>query len=84
MAGKYTPLEHYLRGLPENQRDVTLSFEQIERIINDKLPPSAQQHRAWWSNETDGDHVSAHAWLNAGWRVESVDQVRKLVRLSRG
>ena len=30
MAGKYTPLERYLRSLPENQRDVTLSFDQIE------------------------------------------------------
>ena len=40
MAGKYTPLENYLRDLPDSQREVTLSFEQIERILNDKLPPS--------------------------------------------
>jgi hypothetical protein len=30
MAGKYTPLEHYFRGLPQSQREVTLPFAQIE------------------------------------------------------
>ncbi len=34
MAGKYTPLEHYLQDLPASQKEVTLSFEQIERILN--------------------------------------------------
>ena len=33
MAGKYTPLENYLRDLPESQREVTLRFEQIEGIF---------------------------------------------------
>jgi hypothetical protein len=47
MAGKYTPLEHYLRDLPASQREITLGFEQIERILNDKLPPSAYEDRRW-------------------------------------
>jgi hypothetical protein len=54
MAGKYTPLENYLRDLPESQREVTLRFEQIERILNFKLPPSAYESRAWWANEKEG------------------------------
>ena len=41
MAGKYTPLENYLRDLPVTQKEVTLSFEQIERILNNNLPSSA-------------------------------------------
>lgn len=41
MAGKYMPLEYYLRTLPPNQREVSLTFEQIEKILNDKLPSSA-------------------------------------------
>ena len=45
MAGKYTPLENYLRDLPANQKEVALSFEQIERILNAKLPPSAYEYR---------------------------------------
>ncbi len=83
MAGKYTPLENYLRGLPAAQSEVALSFEQVERIINAKFPPSAYQHQAWWANETEGRHVNAHAWMNAGWKVESVNFNRKLVRLVR-
>ena len=83
MTGKYTPLENYLRGLPGNQREVVLSFEQIERIINAKLPPSAYGYQEWWENEKEGNHVNARAWATAGWRVESVDFSRKQARLVR-
>lgn len=83
MAGKYTPLENYLRDLPANQKEVTLSFEQIERIINAKLPTSAYEYQAWWANEKEGNHVNARAWANAGWKVESVDFNRKFARLGR-
>ena len=83
MAGKYTPLEKYLRGLPANQKEATLSFEQIERIINGKLPPSAYGYQAWWANEKEGNHVNARAWANAGWKVEHVDFNRKQVMLVR-
>jgi len=83
MAGKYTPLEKYLRDLPDSQREVTLRFEQIERILNDKLPPSAYGYQAWWENEKEGNHVNARAWANAGWKIENVDLGRKRVRLVR-
>jgi hypothetical protein len=83
MAGKYTPLEKYLAGLPLTQREVTLSFEQIERILGKTLPSSAYNHQAWWANEVAGSHVEAHAWLSAGWKVESLDLARKQVRLIR-
>ena len=83
MAGKYTPLENYLRALPESQREVTLGFEQIERILNDKLPPSAYEYQAWWANEKEGNHVNARSWANAGWQVESLDFKEKWVKLVR-
>jgi hypothetical protein len=83
MAGKYTPLEKYLSDLPESTREITLTFEQIEKILADKLPQSAYDHRAWWANERDGNHVHAHAWLNVGWKVESVDQNRVWVKFQR-
>jgi hypothetical protein len=35
LAGKYTPLENYLRDLPEEQREITLGFAEIERILNE-------------------------------------------------
>ena len=79
MADKDAPLEKYLHDLPASQREVTLGFEQIERILNDKLPPSAYEYWAWWANEKEGNHVNARAWANAGWKVESVDFKRKRV-----
>jgi len=84
MSGKYTPLEHYLRDLPEAQKETTLSFEQIERILNDKLPPSAYQYQAWWANEKEGSHVEAYAWLNATWQVDTVNFKDKWVQFVRG
>ena len=84
MAGKYTPLENYLRDLPASQREVTLRFEQIEGILNGKLPPSAYEDRRWWDHETEGNHVNKRAWANAGWKVDEVDFVRKRARLVRG
>jgi hypothetical protein len=44
---KYTPLKTYLAGLPASARDKTLTFAQIEKIINAPLPPSAHNHRPW-------------------------------------
>ena len=83
MAGKYTPLENYLRELPVAQKEVTLTFEQIEGILKSKLPSSAYEDRRWWDHEKEGNHVNARSWSNAGWKVESLDFNEKWVRLVR-
>jgi hypothetical protein len=83
MPGKYTPLENYLRELPENQREVRLGFAEIERILDAKLPSSAYEYRQWWENEKEGNHVNTRAWANAGWKVESLDFNEKWVKLVR-
>ena len=83
MAGKYTPLEKYLRDLPANQKEVALSFEQIEGILKNKLPASAYEDERWWQHDTEGNHVNKRAWANAGWKVESVDVNRKQAKLVR-
>jgi hypothetical protein len=83
MSGKYTPLENYLHNLPESQGEVTLGFEQIEGILNDKLPSSAYEDRRWWDHETEGNHVNKRAWSNAGWKVASLDVNKKWVKLIR-
>ena len=49
MPGKYSPLEEHLRNLPASQRQVKLSFAQIETILKSKLPESAQE-QAWSCN----------------------------------
>ena len=80
---KYTPLQTYLSGLPSGTKDVTLSFEHIERIISDRLPKSAQQYRPWGSNEKEGSHIQARSWMNAGWLVDSVNFKEKWARFRR-
>ncbi|MGH8513738.1 MAG: DUF7662 domain-containing protein [Gammaproteobacteria bacterium] len=75
--GKYEPLSNFLRKQTANE--VKVSFEQIERIIGDKLPASAHEHRAWWSNNPNNS-VMTKAWIEAGFRSEQVDMDgRKLV-----
>lgn len=83
MAGKYTPLENYLRNLPASQKEVTLSFEQVEHILNDRLPSSAYQYQAWWANQKEGSHVEAFAWMDAGWLVDTVNFAKKWTRFVR-
>jgi hypothetical protein len=83
VTGKYTPLENYLHDLPEGQREVSLRFEQIEKILNGKLPSSAYEDRRWWDHETEGNHVSKRAWANAGWKIEGLDVKKKWVKFIR-
>ena len=83
MPGKYTPLENYLRDLPERQREIRLGFEQIERILNDKLPSSAYEDHRWWISEKEGNHLKARSWANAGWKVESLDVAGQWVKIIR-
>ena len=40
-------------------------------------------YQRWWGHETEGNHVSARAWANAGWRIESLDVNAKWVKLAR-
>ncbi len=83
MAGKYAPLENYLRNLPADQNEITLGLAEIERILNDTLPASAYGYEAWWANEKEGNHVNARSWSNAGWKVERLDLKEKWVKLIR-
>jgi hypothetical protein len=83
MVGKYIPLENYLRDLPADQKEVTLGFDQIEGILNNKLPSSAYEDRRWWDHETEGNHINKRAWSNAGWKIASLDVNRKWVNLVR-
>jgi hypothetical protein len=73
MSAKYQPLQDYLKSLPVSRTHITLSFEDIEKLTGHKLPSSAYQHRAWWSNQADlSNRPQAKAWRNAGFKVQSV------------
>jgi hypothetical protein len=83
MTGKYASLEKFLRDLPASRREVTLGFDQVERILNSKLPASAYEDRRWWDHGTEGNHRSKRAWANAGWEIASLDVSQQWVRLVR-
>ena len=67
---KYQPLTEFLRRQP--RAVVRMSFDEIERVIGAKLPPSAMHHRAWWSNNAQ-NNVMTKAWKDAGFESEDVD-----------
>jgi hypothetical protein len=67
--GRYEPLTRYLEGRRETE--ASMSFEEIEAILNRSLPPSARQHQPWWANTTTHSH--ADSWLRIGWKTRQVD-----------
>ncbi|HEX4294428.1 MAG TPA: hypothetical protein VHZ29_09855 [Rhizomicrobium sp.] len=81
---KYDGLRAYLRG--QFGSEVLVTFAEIEQAIGVKLPPKAQHHRAWWSNNPS-NNVMTKIWLDAGFETAQVDiPGRKLVfkRLEKG
>jgi hypothetical protein len=79
----FSPLERYLRDLPLDTQEVTISFVQIERIMNGELPTSAHQDQSWWGNQKQGTQVESIPWMDAGWMVDTVDLLEKLVKFVR-
>ena len=74
---KYEPLGQFLRK--QRTQEVPLTFREIEKITGVKLPPKAQHHRAWWSNNPS-NNVMTKVWLAAGYESTQVDMdARKLV-----
>ena len=68
-GSKYGPLFEYLRN--NLAEEVTLSFLQIEEILQRPLPASARSQSVWWSNRRSG--LQAAAWMDAGFRVVAID-----------
>lgn len=79
---RYALLALWLQQYPLDQQKVSLSFEEIEEIIRDKLPLSARKHRAWWSNHLEFS-PQARQWWEAGWRVSTVRMMEETVTFAR-
>lgn len=79
--GKYSPLKQHLRAVNEDEKQLSLSFAEIEEILGFGLPNSAHKFDAWWSN---GSKSHSHAWLDAGWKVADYslsDQTVRFIRI---
>lgn len=71
---KYEALEAFLRARVEES--VTMTFDDVARVIGSRLPAAAHAHRAWWGNNAT-NHVHAAAWLRAGFESAQVDMVAR-------
>lgn len=71
---KYAPLSSFLKA--KNFDQVPMTFAEIEKLIDDRLPASARKHRAWWSNNPNNS-VITKAWLDAGYVTKDVDLARE-------
>lgn len=65
---KYLPLKRFLQM--QDKERVTLTFEEIERILNFQLPESAYIYSAWWRNHEN--NTQATAWLECDYKVEDI------------
>ena len=72
---KYDPLYEYLNAQSDTGL-IELSFAEIEEILGQKLPASAQSTRAWWANAKT---TQGEAWQRADWLVDDVDFEKAVV-----
>lgn len=68
MTSNYDSLYSYFSKRTEEV--VSLTFEEIEKILGFELPPSAYKYPAWWSNASKGDHSHSHSWQDAGYKAK--------------
>jgi len=80
VTSKYTKLAKYLSETGLN--GVTLSFDDVEKILGFPLPESAHKLRMWWAN--DKTHSQAkRGWMAANYLVDNVDFQNKTVTFVR-
>lgn len=77
---KYSSLRRHLER--EAGPSVEMTFDEIDDVVGG-LPASARRYSAWWSNEGEGTHVQARAWMDAGWCVAKVNLTAERVRFTR-
>lgn len=80
MAKKYEKLGEFLDR--QSDPSVRLSFDQIEKILEAKLPKSAHDYDVWWSNSlVEGRHNEE--WLKRGWQTTEVNRKAGTIRFIR-
>lgn len=78
---RYAPLTRHLQQAASSE--AVMTFEEIERLIGRALPPSAtgDYARHWWANTVT--HSQGKAWLDAGWRVRTLEAAKRRVHFVR-
>lgn len=76
---KYHPLFEHL--LFNGRGQITMTFKEIEEILEKSLPPSARAREEWWSNSPRG-HSQAQAWMRAFYKTSRVDLANETVEFT--
>ncbi|MFQ4139394.1 helix-turn-helix domain-containing protein [Nodosilinea sp. PGN35] len=76
-GSKYYRLFEHLQRC--NQSVITLTFAEVEAVLNRPLPASARVKKNWWSNRDSASALQAIAWVSAGYQVQSVDLAQQEV-----
>lgn len=79
---RYTPLALYLQQQLLDHKQLQLTFTEIEKIIQDRLPESARSQRQFWANDSVG-HTQSQQWLEAGWRVSTINLSEQKITFAR-
>jgi hypothetical protein len=69
-VSKYSGLRDRLRS--SGKSEIRMSFNEISDLVPGGLPPSADRHDAWWSNEDGPGSTHSQSrlgWMAAGYRV---------------
>lgn len=69
--GSYALLAAHLKAQAISLTSLSLTFQEIERILGKELPRSAYEYRAWWAN--DPSKPQSTAWLEEGWRTMAIN-----------
>ncbi|MBE7495796.1 MAG: DUF4268 domain-containing protein [Verrucomicrobiaceae bacterium] len=73
--GKYAALSRHLGQLDPSVQSCMMTFAEVERLLNEKLPQSAYEYRAWWANDPSKPHAAG--WLAQGWKAQSLSMSEK-------
>ena len=68
----YRRLTEHLAARPH--RTATLTFGELQRVVGGAVPLDAYERRDWWARTG-----YARAWRQAGWRLETVDVLGRMV-----
>jgi hypothetical protein len=78
---KYSPLIAHLQSSKEDV--IQLTFEELNGLIGEGLPPSAELYTAWWHHSPPNEsHPWARDWQELGWQAHP-DLAAKVVNFSR-
>lgn len=82
MHERYAGLRERL--ITDGRNEIVLDFDEFDVFLLGGLPLSAARDPSWWANDDRRpENVQVHAWLDAGYCIQSVDLDARTVRFRR-